>query len=355
MTGLLAAADRWLLAPAPPERLATLRILVGGYCLGFLVVRFPGFLHAARLPERQFEPVGPLVWMPASVSTVAFVTVLVVTVLAGVAFVAGWRWRWSGPGFAVLFLLVTTYRLSWGHVLHTEHLAALHLLVIGFSAAATLNRDREARPDARFGWPVRIMALLTVTTYVLAGLAKVRLGGMGWLTGDVLRNQVAYDNLRKELLGDLHSPLGGWLVHYGWVFVPLAALTVAVELAAPVALRGGRVRTVWVALAWSFHVGIAALMAISFPYQMLGIAYAPLFRCERLLRRRGGRERAQTRSLRREKVTGDVWSTAGAGTAPGATPASAASPWPVTHSGSGPSSGRPVNSFAAMHPPWQAS
>ena len=27
----------------------------------------------------------------------------------------------------------------------------------------------------------------------------------------------------------------------------------------------------------------------------------------------------------------------------------------MTHSGSGPSSGRPVKNLAAMHPPWQAS
>ena len=28
---------------------------------------------------------------------------------------------------------------------------------------------------------------------------------------------------------------------------------------------------------------------------------------------------------------------------------------PLTHSGSGPSSGNPVKNLAAMHPPWQAS
>jgi hypothetical protein len=209
----------------------------------------------------------------------AIVGVGLIAIAAGVAFVAGWRWRVSGPVFALLFLALTTHRLSWGQVLHTEHLAALHLLVVGFSGAA-VSRDRSPHP--RFGWPVRVMAVLTVTTYVVAGVAKVRHGGADWLVGDVLRNWVAHDNLRKELLGDVHSPLGGWLVGYGWVFVPLALLTVAIELAAPIALLGGRLRTVWVILAWSFHVGIAALMAIVFPYQLLGVAFAPLFRCERV-------------------------------------------------------------------------
>ena len=39
----------------------------------------------------------------------------------------------------------------------------------------------------------------------------------------------------------------------------------------------------------------------------------------------------------------------------GASAASAASPCPYTHSGSGPSSGSPVKNFAAMHPPRHAS
>jgi hypothetical protein len=273
--------ERWLLAPAPPERLRTLRVLVGLYCVGFLVVRFPGFLRAARLPERQFEPVGALAWLPSSLPVGVFVGVLVVTIAAGIAFVGGWRWGVVGPAFALLFLAVTTYRLSWGHVLHTEHLAALHLLVLGFAPAA----ERSGPPAARFGWPVRVMALLTVITYVLAGVAKLRNGGLDWLVGDVLRNQVAYDNLRKELLGDLHSPIGGWLVRYSWPFVPLAVMTIVVELGAPIALRGGRWRTAWVLAAWGFHVGIAVTMAISFPYELLGVAFAPLFRCERLFSR----------------------------------------------------------------------
>jgi hypothetical protein len=33
--------------------------------------------------------------------------------------------------------------------------------------------------------------------------------------------------------------------------------------------------------AWGFHVGVVALMAIVFPYQLIGLAYAPLLRCER--------------------------------------------------------------------------
>ena len=53
--------------------------------------------------------------------------------------------------------------------------------------------------------------------------------------------------------------------------------------------------------------------------------------------------------------TGLEWSIAGRGTVAGSTTAKPSSPPPRTHSGSGPSRGRPVKNLAAMQPPWQAS
>jgi hypothetical protein len=40
---------------------------------------------------------------------------------------------------------------------------------------------------------------------------------------------------------------------------------------------------VWATAAWLFHVGIVALMAIVFAYPLSGVAFAPLFRLERLV------------------------------------------------------------------------
>ena len=63
-----------------------------------------------------------------------------------------------------------------------------------------------------------------------------------------------------------------------------------------------------------------------------------------------------TRTGRGRKTTGVgfEWSAIGRGGTV-ARLARAASPWPCTHSGSGPSRGRPVKNLAAMQPPWQAS
>jgi hypothetical protein len=108
----------------------------------------------------------------------------------------------------------------------------------------------------------------------------LKLAGSAWLHGDYLRAEIAHDNLRKIELGSNYSPLGAWLVTYSWPFGVLAWLTLVLELGAPIALLGGRVALSWAALAWSFHVGVAALMVIIFPYQLFGFAFLPFFALE---------------------------------------------------------------------------
>ena len=201
---------------------------------------------------------------------------------------AGWRFALTGPLFALLLLWVISYRNSFGQIFHTENLMVLSVLILalGSSADAYSLDERAGRTRARvddgyrYGWAVRLICLMTVLAYVVAGLTKLQNAGVDWLTGDVLRNYVAYDNLRKIELGDVHSPLGAWMVSYGWMFPPLALFSVAVELGAPLALLGGRITRAWIAAAWLFHVGILAVMAIMFPYQLLGIAFLPFLPVE---------------------------------------------------------------------------
>src|SRR5690349_7756163 len=56
--GLAGRAARWWLAPAPAERLAALRILVGAYALVYVVARLGELIATARLPAAQLQPVG---------------------------------------------------------------------------------------------------------------------------------------------------------------------------------------------------------------------------------------------------------------------------------------------------------
>jgi hypothetical protein len=292
----------WLFAPAPATRLAALRIVVGTYATVWATVRLPAHLgHADQVAER-WQPVGLLAPLDAPPVAGAIVALSVGAPVVGLLFTAGWRYRLVGPLFAVVILALATLDSSWGQVFHTENLLVLHLLILAAApaAAALAVGHPGTRPDdvgERYGWPLRLAAVVVVLAYVIAGIAKLRVGGLDWLGGDALRHWVAQDNLRKALLGDTYSPFGTRLVGQAWLLPPMAVVTLVVELGAPVALAGGRWRTAWVIAAWLFHVGVLALMAILFPYQLSGVAFAPFFRLERVAdparrfvnSRRGGR------------------------------------------------------------------
>jgi hypothetical protein len=290
----------WLLTPAPARRLAMLRILVGTFAAGWALVRLPAHLgHVDQSPDR-WRPVGVLAPLDAPLAGILVVALAVGAPLLGAAFAAGWRYRLIGPATAGAMLVLATLDSSWGQVFHTENLMVLHLAILAAAPAAadalvargpTASDPRPstgpgagegAEPAERYGWPVRLCALVVVLTYTIAGLAKLRIGGLAWLDGDTLRHLVAHDNLRKALLGDPHSPIGTRLVAHHWAFPPLAIATLAVELGAGVALLGGRLRTAWVVAAWLFHVGVLALMAVVFAYPLSGVAFAAFFPLERL-------------------------------------------------------------------------
>ncbi|MEM6990302.1 MAG: HTTM domain-containing protein [Myxococcota bacterium] len=265
-----------------------MRIGIGLYAWVYLVVRFGGLVGVSRFAERQFDPAGPVAVLTEPLPVAIVATVTAAAVVAGAAFVLGYRYRIAGPAFAALFLWVTAYRNSWGMVFHTENLMVMHIVVLGLAprAADAWSLDArgrpEAKPDAAFGWPIALMCAVTVTTYVLAGVAKFSVSGFDWIVSDTLRGLVAHDNLRKIELGDAHSPIGAAMVAQGWLFPPLAAGSMLLELGAPIALLGGRIGRLWCYAAWSFHAGILAIMAILFHYPLLGFAFASFFEVERV-------------------------------------------------------------------------
>jgi len=286
--------DRWM-APMPKERVATLRILVGLFAVGYVTLRILHFGSFGRLAE--FHPVGVVdLLLEAPLPSAATWAIAVATSLAGVAFTLGWRFRLTGPLFAALLLWVTSYASSWGMIFHTDNLLVLHVIILGLCPAADAwsldarrgTGDEPARDgdgdgvDERYGWPVRLMSVITVITYVIAGYTKLRVSGSSWVTSDLLRNYIAYDALRKAELGSTHSPVGAWLASVPWIWQPIAAVSLTMELGAPLALIGRRAAMVWVAAAWLFHVGVASLMAIVFLYPILGLAFASFFPVERL-------------------------------------------------------------------------
>lgn len=291
MTGTAGPIDRfgvWLRAPARAERLALLRILVAGYGVVWLVVRAPHLRNVAGFADDRWRPPGVLSGLADPPSGSVVLMVVLLAVASGLAVLVGWRHRVSGPTFALALLLVTTWRNGWGQIFHTENLLVLHAWVLALvpaSAAWSLDARRSARTpggavesltSARFGWPIRVMALLTVSTYFVAGVAKIRYGGAGWLQGDVLARQIAFDNIRKAAVGSTTSPVAGLLLDARWLLTPMALSSLVVELGAPLALLSPRAARLWAGATWLFHMGIVVTMVILFAYPLSLVALSPV-------------------------------------------------------------------------------
>lgn len=277
--------DRWLFAPLPAARLASVRILVGGFATSYLILFGLEILAPLSFEPHRFRPIGIWHLWPEPLPSAALVALYGAALPLALAFTSGFRYRWSGPAFAGVLLVVSTYRNSWGMVFHTENLMVLHVLLLALAPAADAwsldHRERSTgSEDGRHGWALRAMCLVTVSTYLVAGVTKLRISGWGWTEGEVLRAHVALDTLQKIELGSFYSFIAPWLVQFGAVFTPLAALTLAVELGAPVALLGRRAAAAWVGAVWAFHVGVGLVMAIGFAYPLTGVAFASFFEVE---------------------------------------------------------------------------
>ncbi|MBA2450365.1 MAG: hypothetical protein H0V51_20310 [Chloroflexi bacterium] len=304
MKRLVRALDRFWFTDAPAGRLAVLRILVGGFVFSYLGRRYSMLLRIAGSDPCLFRPVGTAALLDRPMPVKAFRALLGATLVANLAFVLGWRHRYSGPSFAGLLLWVLCYRNSWSMIYHCDNVLALHALILGVTPAAdALSLDALVRPSAarqpagvpdalprrdpagdwRYGWPIRLMNGVTVLTYFLAGVAKLA-GPLGWkwASGDALRGQVAVDGLRKELLGDGAARLAFALYNNVSLFRTMGLGSLVVELVAPAVLLDKRLSRLWAIGAFLMHWGIFFIMKIKFRYQLAGLIFAPFFDVERL-------------------------------------------------------------------------
>lgn len=288
MNKLLNALHRFWFDPAPAGRLAFVRILTAGYCLWYLLTRHSHFTAYSKISASLFEPVGLAAMLSEPMPESWAQALYYATLLAGIAFLLGWKFRISGPAFALLLIAALSYRYSWSMIYHDFHIVAAHVLILGLSASAdawSLDR-RSADPKAshwRYGWPIRLLCAATVLTYFVSGVAKIQSElGWGWMSGGELKLQVAADALRKEVLGESGTTLFKVLYPYNWIFTIVGLFTLIVELGAPLFLANKRLSRLWAASGWLMHWGIFLIMGIRFRYQMSGLVFLSFFDVEKL-------------------------------------------------------------------------
>jgi predicted DCC family thiol-disulfide oxidoreductase YuxK len=291
MNNLLQQLSRHWFTPMPAQRLALLRILSGGFMLWYFITRYESMMDIARSERSNFEPVGLAGILSAPLLPEVFMGIVWFTLALGVAYLLGWKYRFTGIAFGIMGLFVFSYRYSWSMIYHDNIAVVLHVLVIALSPAAdaySLDARRKGG-DAialhwSYGWPVRLLCAATALTYFVSGLAKV-FGELAWqwIDGSAMRSQVAVDSIRKEMLGESSTPLFSWIYAHSELFLIMGIVTMIVELGAPFALLSKRTRVAWAFLTWGMHWGIFFMMGITFRYQMSGLIFMPFFAVEKFI------------------------------------------------------------------------
>lgn len=276
----------WFFKPAPAERLAAMRLFIGGYALFYLWTRSGEIISRANEAPSHFAPVGTARLLFGPVPPEVAVVIMIATGILLAAFVLGVGYRVVAPLAALGLLWTVSYKNSWHMLFHTENLMVLHVLALACTPAAdawAIGASKRAKSTLGYGWGVKLLAMLTAATYLLAGIAKMRIAGADWLDGVQLRNQIAVDNLRKAVMGDSTAMFALPIIRQQTMLAVLSVMTLVVEIGAPVALVGGRPAKLWCLAAWGFHVGVVFTMNIWFPYPLCGAAFVPMLPLERVI------------------------------------------------------------------------
>lgn len=284
--------ERYWFQPLPASGLALLRIATGCLSLWYVVSRYEALRKLPFNNLTMYEPVGLMQLLGTQpFSATVFDVLLWATIGFNILYILGWKFRYTGPLFAILLLLFFCYRNSWSMIYHNYNLLVLHIFIIGFAASADsfsvdakLNRTNAIKSVShwRYGWPVKLICFVTVITYFISGISKLT-GNLDWdwISGEAMRSQVAVDSLRKNVMGEGSSLLFNSLYGYTWFFFSVGLTTIIVELGAPFILFNKRLVRLWVFLAFLMHWGIFFIMGIRFYHHMTGIVFLPFLEPEK--------------------------------------------------------------------------
>jgi Vitamin K-dependent gamma-carboxylase len=264
----VATLTRWLFAPVPRARVAIFRTLVYLFVIADLVYFTPWVRAHADVPTQLYQPllVGRLLPLPTPTAGVVWAVFWALLLAAAVA-ATGRLPRLAGWAVFALYFEWMVIAMSYGKVDH-DRFAFLVALAALPTAGRAGHRDRT--PTQRGGWTLRVTQLAVVATYFLASWAKLRVGGLDWLTGATLAQAVVR---RGTWLTDLLVSVPGLLVAAQFGIV-------AFELLSPlVFVLRGRWRYAAVAFFYGFHVVTILTITISFaPHLVAMTSFLPLGR-----------------------------------------------------------------------------
>ncbi|MGC5332709.1 HTTM domain-containing protein [Micromonospora sp. DT62] len=275
--------SRWLTEAVPRGRVAAFRTLIYLFVAADLVVFTPWVRTRVAVPGELYQPllVGRVLPLPTPTQTLVTVVFWALLLLALLA-ATGRAPRLLGWAVFALYFEWMIVAMSYGKVDHDRF-----GLLVALAVLPTAGRARHGdttRTEAG-GWALRVTQIAVICTYFLAAWAKLRFGGLDWLTGSVLARAI----LRRG------TELADLVASVPYLLIVAQFGIVAFELLSPVVfLLRERWRLAMVGFFYSFHLVTVATITISFaPHLAAMTSFLPLERvrpvvwARRLFTRRG--------------------------------------------------------------------
>ncbi len=283
------APMKWLFAPVPLGRIAAFRTLVYIFVPLDLIVFTPWVRSHANTPGDLYEPlrIGRVLHLPTPTHLLVWAVFWALIVLS-VAAATGRAARVLGWAVLALYLEWMVIAMSYGKVDH-DRVGLLVALAVLPTVGRARHGDKTLSDSG--GWALRVTQIAVICTYFLAAWAKLRFGGIDWVTSAVLAQAIIR---RGTWLADEIAVIPGLLI-------AAQAGIILFELLSPLIWAvPQRWRWAGVAFFYSFHVMTFSMITISFAPHL--VALAGFLSLERIrpvewLRRRLPGHRRQPASL----------------------------------------------------------
>jgi hypothetical protein len=264
--------DRWIrfwFAPASPVNLGVSRALFFGGL----------FLLYAGEDFSLWSTVSSAYWIPIPLFTALHLEPAGAGTLA--ALQLAWRAALLLSALGVLSRVSMTVAFALGLYLlglphnfgQTYHFDALLVIAMGILAGsragdavsvdAWLAGRGTHEASSEYTWPIRAIWVAMSLVFLAAGLAKLRNGGVAWITSDnmsILLQRALYHVSDADPM----TRAGLWIARHHLASSAVAAATVTIEVAFPLALVSRRARLVLVPAAFAMLIGIRVLMGPTF-------------------------------------------------------------------------------------------
>ena len=262
------AWNRFWFEPSPAVDLGVCRVV---FVLGVWLFYLPEDFAA-------WGAVSPAFWMPMPVFAALHLEPLSQAATGGLSLL----WRMSlvlsaiglfTRASMIVAALLGFYLLglphNFGHTYHFDALLALTLIVLACSRAGDAwsvdawRSSRRVQPSAEYTWPIRMIWVLMALVFFAAGIAKLRHGGIAWVTSSNM-SMVLMRSAYHTSDADPITSLGLWVAGHLWLSRAMAAFALVVELGFITSLVSRRARLVFVPAAGLMLVGIRILMGPTF-------------------------------------------------------------------------------------------